>query len=209
VELKRRGVMLVLSSPSGAGKTTLSRLLLDGDADLHLSVSVTTRSPRPGETEGVHYHFVDRERFAALRDGEELLEWAEIFGNLYGTPKAEVNRRLASGEDILFDIDWQGAAQLRAQAPEDLVSAFILPPSQPVLAHRLRSRGADSEEVIRRRLTGAAEEIRQWKAYDYVIINDDLNASHQALRAILAAERLKRSRRSGLNDFIQGLLADF
>lgn len=198
--------MLILSSPSGAGKTTLGRLLIEGDAGLHLSVSVTTRLPRLGETNGKDYFFIDRTRFAALRETGRLLEWAEVFGNFYGTPRVHVAAMLAAGKDILFDIDWQGARSLREAAPGDVVSVFILPPSRAALAERLHKRASDSEETVRRRLAGAAEEIRHWEAYDYVIVNEDLEASLEGLRAILAAERLRRTRRTGLGGFVAGLL---
>jgi guanylate kinase len=200
--------MLVLSAPSGAGKTTLGGLLREDDPGLRLSVSVTTRLPRPGEIDGKDYHFVDQARFEALRDAGELLEWAQVFGGSYGTPRAQTAETLGAGADILFDIDWQGAKQLREKAREDVVSVFILPPSRATLETRLRGRAADSEDVVQRRLAGAADEIRQWRAYDYVIVNDDLEVSLAALRAILAAERLKRARQTGLTGFVDGLLAE-
>jgi guanylate kinase len=206
--MERRGFMLVLSAPSGAGKTTLGRLLREDDPGLRLSVSVTTRAPRPGEIDGKDYHFVDQARFEALRAAGELLEWAQVFGGSYGTPRAQTAETLGAGADILFDIDWQGARQLREKACEDVVSVFILPPSRATLEARLRGRAADSEEVVQRRLAGAANEIRQWRAYDYVIVNDDLEASLAELRAILAAERLKRARQTGLTGFVDGLLSE-
>jgi guanylate kinase len=204
----RRGLMMVLSSPSGAGKTTLSRMLLEQDAELSLSVSMTTRPPRPGEVDGRDYWFADRARFEALRDAGEFLEWAQVFSNFYGTPRAPVADMLALGRDVLFDIDWQGARQLREQAPQDVVSVFILPPSRAEQEARLRRRATDSDEVIRRRLEGAAAEIRQWANYEYVIVNEDLDVSFGALRAILAAERLKRTRQTGLEALVRLLLGE-
>ena len=201
----RRGMMLVLSSPSGAGKTTLARKLLSSEAGLEMSVSVTTRPMRPGEVEGKDYIFVSLEAFTTMRDRGDLLEWALVFENRYGTPKAPVERALEKGRDILFDIDWQGAEKLTKTAEEDLVSVFILPPSAEALESRLKDRAQDSAEVVKRRMAGASNEIQQWNDYDYVIINTDVEASLRELRAILAAERLKKTRRTGLDDFVRGI----
>ncbi|HLH91855.1 MAG TPA: guanylate kinase [Xanthobacteraceae bacterium] len=199
--------MLVLSSPSGAGKTTLSRLLLD-DPAVDLSISVTTRPRRPGEEDGVHYHFIDRARFDAMVNNGELLEWAEVHSNRYGTPRAPVERALAAGRDVLFDIDWQGTQQVREKARSDLVSVFVLPPSAEELGRRLHTRAQDSEEVIRARMAKAADEMSHWPEYDYVIVNRDLDHAFAEVRAILAAERLKRERQTGLSAFVRGLQAD-
>ncbi len=204
----RRGLMLVLSSPSGAGKSTLSRHLLANDPGIDMSVSVTTRKPRPGEVDGREYFFISSDEFERMRTSNELLEFATVFGNSYGTPKAPVEKALASGRDILFDIDWQGTQQLMDSAGEDLVRVFILPPSAKELAARLHRRAEDSEEVIRGRMAEAASEISHWAEYDYVFINDDLALSHQAIANILAAERLKRSRQIGLVDFVRDLQND-
>jgi guanylate kinase len=207
-EVARRGLMLVLSSPSGAGKTTLSRLLLDRDSSIELSVSVTTRRPRSGEINGHDYHFVDDVRFDAMVERGELLEWAEVFGNRYGTPRAPVARALAAGHDVLFDIDWQGTQQLRESGRDDLVSIFVLPPSVHDLEMRLRSRAQDSEDVIRSRMAKAASEMSHWAEYDYVVVNRDVFRAYEDVRAILAAERLKRERQTGLEAFVQGLQGD-
>jgi guanylate kinase len=206
--LPRRGMMLVLSSPSGAGKTTLSRMLLGADQGVALSISVTTRPLRPGEIDGRHYHFIERARFEALVRNGELLEWAEVFGNGYGTPRAPVEAALAEGRDVLFDVDWQGTQQLRAKAPRDLVSIFVLPPSTAELERRLRSRAQDPDDVIHARMSKAADEMSHWPEYDYIIINRELDQAFMDVRAILAAERLKRDRRQGLSDFVRGLQAE-
>ena len=203
--ISRRGLMLVLSSPSGAGKTTLSRLLLDKDAAIDLSISVTTRQRRPGEVNGRDYHFIDAEKFRAMKKDGELLEWAEVFGNFYGTPRAPVERTLSRGKDVLFDIDWQGANQLRRKVRDDLVTVFVLPPSAPELHRRLRTRAQDSEAVIRRRMAEAGKEISHWGEYDYVIVNYDVQDALASLRAILAVERMKRSRQVGLEGFVRKL----
>jgi guanylate kinase len=197
--------MFVLSSPSGAGKTTLSRRLMQADGRLHLSVSVTTRPPRPSEQHGVDYHFVDVPRFEAMRSAGELLEWAHVFGNLYGTPRAAVMAELARGNDVLFDIDWQGTQQLRSSARSDLVSVFILPPSAAALEARLVARAQDSSDVVRDRMARAGEEMSHWAEYDYVILNNDLDESLAALQCILAAERLRRDRQTGLTEFVADL----
>jgi guanylate kinase len=203
----RRGLMLVLSSPSGAGKTTLSRELLANDSGVALSISVTTRPQRPGEVEGHDYHFIDKKRFDALVANRELLEWAEVFGHCYGTPRVPVETALAAGRDVLFDIDWQGTQQLREKVPGDLVSVFVLPPSIPELERRLRSRAQDRDDVIHARMAKAADEMSHWAEYDYVVINHDLERAFAAVRAILAAERLKRERQTGLSSFVRGLQA--
>lgn len=204
----RRGLMLVLSSPSGAGKTTLSRRLLDADPGVELSVSVTTRLPRRGEIDGKDYWFIDRARYDAMvRDGE-LLEWAEVFGQRYGTPRGPVEKALTSGRDVLFDIDWQGTQQLRAAARSDLVSVFVLPPSIAELERRLRSRAQDADDVIHARMSKAADEMSHWAEYDYVVINHEVAQAFADVRAILAAERLKRERQTGLNEFVRSLRAE-
>jgi guanylate kinase len=197
--------MLVLSSPSGAGKTTLSRMLLTEERSITLSISVTTRPRRPGEVHGRHYHFIDRARFDELRKSDKLLEYAEVFGNLYGTPRKPVEKALRQGRDVLFDVDWQGTKQLRKRAPKDLVSVFILPPSSGELARRLHTRAQDNRKVIRARMAKAAGEMSHWRDYDYVIVNRDRDRALGELRAILAAERLKRGRQTGLLAFVRSL----
>jgi guanylate kinase len=204
----RRGLMLVLSSPSGAGKTTLTRLLRDEEPSLTLSISVTTRQRRPSEVDGVHYRFISVEHFLEMRDRGELLEWAEVHGNYYGSPRKPIEASLTSGSDILFDIDYQGAQQVRGNAPGDVVSVFILPPSIPELRQRLQRRAEDSKEVIALRLEAAKIEIERWRDYDYVLVNDDLGRTFARLRAILSAERLRRDRQTGLPDFVGRLMAD-
>lgn len=201
----RRGLMLVLSSPSGAGKTTLSQLLLERDKTIDLSVSVTTRARRASEVGGKHYHFIGRDRFKAMVKNKEFLEWAEVFGNHYGTPRAPVERALGAGKDVLFDIDWQGANQLKRKVGKDLVTVFVLPPSAPELHRRLRRRAQDSEPVIRRRMAEAGKEMSHWDEYDYVIVNYDLERAFAELRTILAAERLKRARQVGLTAFVKSI----
>ena len=203
----RRGLMLVLSSPSGAGKTTLSRKLLDEDKGVALSISVTTRKMRPGEKDGRDYRFIDRRQFDAMVDKDELLEWAEVFGNYYGTPAKPVLESLAVGRDVLFDIDWQGTQQLRDKARGDLVSVFVLPPSIPELERRLRERAQDDYEIINRRMAKAADEMSHWAEYDYVVINREIDQAFGDVRAILSAERLKRERQPSLYDFVRGLQA--
>jgi guanylate kinase len=197
--------MLVLSSPSGAGKTTLSRYLLERERNVELSISVTTRPRRPGEVSGRHYHFIDAPRFNAMAKSGELLEWAEVFGYRYGTPRAPVERALAAGRDVLFDIDWQGANKLRRKVGSDLVTVFVLPPSVPELGRRLRRRAQDSDPVIRRRMAEAGHEMSHWDEYDYVIVNYDVEQALAEVRAILAAERLKRGRQTGLSVFVREL----
>ena len=197
--------MLVLSSPSGAGKSTISRALLNRDPDISMSVSVTTRPIRPGETDGEDYIFVDQEKFEQMTAAAEFLEYATVFENSYGTPKGPVEEILKQGRDVLFDVDWQGTQQLAEDAREDLVSVFILPPSVDELEKRLRNRAQDSEEVVRKRMARAASEMSHWAEYDYVIVNEDVEVSVARLEAILVAERLKRDRQAGLGDFIRGM----
>jgi guanylate kinase len=204
--IRRRGLMLVLSSPSGAGKSTIARNLLESDPALELSVSVTTRPRRPSEIDGVHYHFVSQRDFDRLRDTDALLEWAEVHGNCYGTPREAAEQAMSEGRDMLFDIDWQGANQLVEKMPTDIVSIFILPPSMEELKSRLQRRAEDSAETIEKRLANAREEIGHWQEYDYVVVNDDLDRAYGAVRAIVTAERLRRNRRPGLFDFVNGLL---
>lgn len=190
----RRGLMLVLSSPSGAGKSTLSRLLLENVPNLSLSISVTTRTRRASEVDGVHYHFVDRQRFEAMRLAGELLEWAEVHGNFYATPAAPVEQALTEGRDVLFDIDWQGTQQLKQAKPRDVAGIFVLPPSMAELRARLERRAEDQSDVIARRLDNARDEITHWTEYDYVLVNRDLNETYEAARLILEAERGRRER---------------
>ena len=201
----RRGLLLVLSSPSGAGKTTLSRHLLPGDDNLDLSISVTTRPKRPGEIDGADYHFIDQAAFDTMVAGDELLEHATVFGYRYGTPRAPVEAALEAGQDILFDIDWQGTQQLAEKASKDLVRIFILPPSTEELERRLRRRAQDPEEVVQGRMAKAADEMSHWAEYDYIIVNQDVAQSLAQVEAILSAERLKRERRVGLHDFVESL----
>ncbi|KIZ47566.1 MULTISPECIES: guanylate kinase [Rhodopseudomonas] len=203
--LERRGLMFVLSSPSGAGKTTLSRLLIARMSGLKMSVSATTRTKRPGEEEGRDYYFVDHPRFKAMTDNGELLEWANVFDNCYGTPRAPVEAALAAGEDVLFDIDWQGTQQLREKARDDVVSVFILPPSAADLEKRLHTRAQDSDEVIRGRMSRASHEMSHFAEYDYIVINHDLDEAFAEVQSILKAERLKRERRTGLTAFVREL----
>jgi guanylate kinase len=205
----RRGLMFVLSSPSGAGKTTLSRRLLAEDPGIMLSVSATTRPPRQGETEGVDYYFVSPDRFAAMVANDELLEWAVVFGNRYGTPRAPVEAALRAGRDVLFDIDWQGTQQLQqTDAASDLVRVFILPPDLAELERRLTSRATDHADVIAGRMARARDEINHWGEYDYILINDDADTCLGEIRAILAAERLRRKRQLGLASFVRAMLGD-
>lgn len=205
--LPRRGLMLVLSSPSGAGKTTISRALLDGDDALELSVSATTRAPREGEVDGVHYHFISDERFRTLIDEDGLLEWANVFNNAYGTPRAAIEKALSEGRDVLFDIDWQGTQQLRQKMPKDLVSVFVLPPSLAALETRLKSRQqltGETDEQVAYRLSKAPAEVSHWAEYDFIIVNSDIEQSVAQVRAILTAERLRRERLRG----IEGIVTD-
>lgn len=206
--VSRRGLMLVLSSPSGAGKSTISREILANDTELVMSVSATTRPPRPGEVEGQHYYFVEIPQFETMVANDQFLEYAKVFDNYYGTPRPPVEAALASGKDVLFDVDWQGTQQLAQAARFDLVSIFILPPSIPELESRLRKRAQDPDDVIQRRMKKAADEISHWREYDYIIINDDLERSIGDVKSILRAERLKRDRRTGLVPFVKGLRGD-
>ncbi|OJU05212.1 MAG: guanylate kinase [Rhizobiales bacterium 65-79] len=206
--IRRRGVMLVLSSPSGAGKSTIARNLLESDPSLELSVSVTTRPRRGSEIDGVHYHFVSQREFEGLRHSDALLEWAEVHGNFYGTPREPAEAAMAAGRDMLFDIDWQGAVQLSEKMRADIVSIFILPPSMRELKSRLKRRAEDSDATIETRLKNARLEIEHWREYDYVVVNEDLDRAFAAVRAIATAERLRRDRRPGLYDFVSGLLEE-
>jgi guanylate kinase len=206
--ITRRGVMLVLSSPSGAGKTTLSRKLLASDPGITLSISVTTRLPRVDEIDGRDYHFIDATRFEAMRRGGELLEWATVFDNCYGTPRVPVEEAIAGGRDVLFDIDWQGTQQLREKARSDLVSVFVLPPSGKELERRLHNRAQDSDNVIAGRMAKAVDELSHWAEYDYVIVNRDLDRAFAEVQAILAAERVRRERQTGLSAFVRGLQSE-
>ncbi len=203
--VERRGLMFVLSSPSGAGKTTLSRLLIDRVPGLKMSVSATTRPMRPGEVDGRDYWFVDPSRFESMVRQDELLEWANVFDHRYGTPRAPVEAALSAGQDMLFDIDWQGTQQLREKAGEDVVSVFILPPSAADLEQRLHSRAQDSDEVIRGRMSRASHEMSHWAEYDYIVINHDIDAAFAEVQSVLKAERLKRKRRTGLTTFVRQL----
>src|SRR5246127_1465760 len=203
--VERRGLMFVLSSPSGAGKTTLSRLLIEQMPGLKMSVSATTRPMRPGEVEGRDYHFIDKAAFDLMSKRDELLESAIVFDNCYGTPRAPVDAALAAGEDVLFDIDWQGTQQLREKARDDVVSVFILPPSAPDLEKRLHSRAPDSAEGIRSRMRRASHEMSHWAEYDYIVINHDVDEAFAEVQSILKAERLKRERRTGLTNFVREL----
>jgi guanylate kinase len=198
--------MFILSSPSGAGKTTLAKMLLAKDSQITLSISVTTRPPRPGEIDGVHYYFVTPERFEAMIKADEFYEWAEVFGHRYGTPKGMIREGLERGQDFLFDIDWQGTQQLYQKDQKDVVRVFILPPSIEELHRRLKARGTDSPEVIAARMERARAEISHWDGYDYVLINDDLNACFAQICTILEAERLKRARQTGLIPFVRELM---
>ena len=201
----RRGLMFVLSSPSGAGKTTLSRMLMQKAGNLQMSVSATTRPMRPGEVEGRDYYFVDQKRFDQMVANGDLLEWAPVFGKSYGTPRAPVETALAQGRDVLFDIDWQGTQQLREKAGPDVVSVFILPPSAADLEKRLHTRAQDSEEVIRGRMDRASHEMSHWAEYDYIVVNQDVDEAFAEVQSILKAERLKRARRVGLTEFVRDL----
>jgi guanylate kinase len=208
-KVERRGLVLILSSPSGAGKTTLTRhLKSESDLDLKVSVSVTTRAKRPSEVSGHDYEFIDVETFLGLRDRGELLEWAEVHGNYYGTPRRPVEKALGAGDDMIFDIDYQGTRQVREKIKDDVVTVFILPPSMAELRARLVRRAEDSRETIDRRLANSLTEIERWVEYDYVLINDDLDRSFNSLKSILAAERLKRERVVGLDRFVARLLAE-
>ncbi|MEP2829516.1 guanylate kinase [Parvibaculum sp.] len=205
IDIHRRGLMLVLSSPSGAGKTTLSRRLLESDAEIEMSVSATTRKPRPGEQEGRDYFFLSTEDFGIMRNRGEFLEHAKVFGNYYGTPKAPVEDALSRGQDVLFDIDWQGTQQLDETAQEDIVKVFILPPSVHDLEKRLKARAQDPAEVVAERMAKASDEISHYQEYEYIIINEDMDKAFAELQAILKAERLRRRRLTGLSNFVKQL----
>ncbi|MBB5703395.1 guanylate kinase [Ochrobactrum daejeonense] len=207
--IARRGLMVVISSPSGAGKSTIARQLLnDPEMKLSLSISVTTRERRPSEINGVHYHFITKREFERLRDNDQLIEWAEVHGNFYGTLRETAEEALADGQDMLFDIDWQGAEQLQAKMPADVVSIFILPPTMHELQNRLNRRAEDTADVIETRLQNARFEIQKWVKYDYIVINEDLERSYSGIKGIIVAERLRRDRRPGLFDFVEGLLEE-
>ena len=204
--LKRRGLMVVLSSPSGAGKTTIAHRLLQEDMEIAMSISVTTRPIRPGESNGLDYRFTTRAEFEAMIERDEFLEWAEVFGHLYGTPKAQIRAGLKEGQDFLFDIDWQGTQQLYQRMETDVVRVFLLPPSIEALEERLRHRGTDSDEVIASRMDRARFEISHWDGYDYVVVNDDMEACFRQVHGILCSERLRRARQTGLVDFTRDLM---
>lgn len=204
--LARRGVLFVLSSPSGAGKSTIARKLMENDDQLSMSVSATTRPPRPGEVDGKDYHFVDVPTFKDMVGDGEFLEWAHVFGHRYGTPRAPVEASLEAGCDVLFDIDWQGAQQLYQEAGNDVVRVFVLPPSMIELERRLRARNTDSAEVIDARMERAASEIGHWDGYDYVLVNDDVERCYEQVHTILRAERLRRSRQTGLIGFVRRMV---
>lgn len=203
--IQRRGLMLVLSSPSGAGKTTLSRQLLENDPHIQLSVSCTTRQKRPGEKDGVDYRFVDTATFRGMIERKQFLEYAQVFGNYYGTPREPVETALSAGRDMLFDIDWQGTQQLEKSSANDLVRVFVLPPSNRELMRRLVTRAQDPSDVVAERMAKAADEMSHWAEYDYVVVNRDIATSLTSLKAILTAERLKRTRQVGLSEFVKGL----
>jgi guanylate kinase len=204
----RRGLMLVLVSPSGAGKTTLSRRLVEEDGQIELSISWTTRPPRPGEVDTVHYCFVDKDKFRAHRAADGFLEWAEVHDHYYGSPRDAVMAALEAGRDVMFDVDWQGAQQLTASAPQDVVKVFILPPSMKELRRRLQTRAQDSAEVIKKRMTNAYGEISRAETFDYVLVNEDVDDAYQRLKMIIAAERMARARQPWLHGFVQGLLQE-
>lgn len=204
-DIARRGLLFILSSPSGAGKTTLARKLLERDTAIAMSVSVTTRPPRPTEQPGVDYIFTDHAGFERMRDGGELLEWARVFDNQYGTPRTPVLAAIEGGRDVLFDIDWQGAQQLSEKMPQDVVRVFVLPPSGAALESRLRGRAEDSDDVVSRRMAAASNELSHWPEYDYVVVNHDADQSADALLSILTAERLRRSRQLGLTAFVRDM----
>lgn len=207
--MNRTGLMVILSSPSGAGKSTLARRLMEWDPTLRFSVSATTRAPRPGEIDGVHYYFTSPEDFRRMVDDDQMLEHAEVFGNLYGSPRAPVEAAMREGRDTLFDVDWQGGQQIRASAlGGHVVSIFVLPPSLPELERRLRARGQDSDTVIAGRMLKSRSEISHWAEYDYVLVNDDLDETEARLRAILTAERLRRERQGGLGAFVKQLMTE-
>ena len=205
IAVLRRGLLFVMSSPSGAGKTTLSKMLLAADKDISLSISVTTRAPRPGEVDGQDYHFISKTRFEEMVARKELLEWAQVFGNLYGTPKTPVEKALREGRDVLFDIDWQGTQQLAQAMEDDLVRLFILPPDAETLRDRLINRKQDTATIVAKRMAEAPRELSHWAEYDYVIINNDMTAALGEVKAVLQAERLKRKRQVGLTEFVRAM----
>ena len=205
-KLHRRGLLFILSSPSGAGKTTLSRMLLAADSEIKLSVSATTRPPRPGEEDGVHYHFVSDAEFDRMVEEDDFYEWAHVFGHRYGTPKGAIRDGLKQGQDYLFDIDWQGTQQLKQKDDQDVVTVFVLPPSLPELRRRLESRAQDSADVIDARMERARAEISHWAEYDFVVINDDVNECFDRVREVLDAERMRRTRQTGLIPFVRELM---
>jgi guanylate kinase len=207
IRVQRRGLLLILSSPSGAGKSTLTKNLVDEDHTIQLSVSVTTRPRRHSEIGGRHYHFIEKDEFQEMRERGDLLEWAEVHGNFYGTPRRPVEQAIGHGQDMMFDIDWQGTNQICEKMRSDVVSVFILPPSMQELKARLERRAEDTPDVIARRLRNAREEIAKWESYDYVLVNDDLERTFADLKAILAAERMRRERQIGLGEFVQELLS--
>ena len=206
---KKKGVMLVLSSPSGAGKSSICKSLMSLDTNLSLSISTTTRKKRPNENSGEDYFFVSTEKFKEMLSNNHFLEHASVFDNYYGTDKSLVEKKINNGEDLIFDIDWQGAQQLREKMREDIVSIFILPPNKQELERRLKSRGQDSAKVVKKRMDGASAEITHWAEYDYVVINEDLNQSVKAVLVILKAERMKRTRQEGLVEFVRSITHDF
>jgi len=205
IEIARRGLLFIISSPSGAGKTTLSRRLLESDTHITSSVSVTTRAARPGEVDGQHYHFISKQRFDEMVEKKELLEWANVFGNFYGTPKAPVEKALSEGQDVLFDIDWQGTQRLSLALQDDLVRVFILPPDAETLRDRLIGRQQDAAAIIAKRMAEAPREISHWPEYDYIVINDDKDAAYNDLVSILKAERLRKRRQIGIPEFVREL----
>ena len=205
MKANRRGIMVVLSSPSGAGKTTLTRMLLNENPDMAMSVSATTRQPRPGEKDGEDYYFISKNKFTEMVDNEEFLEYAKVFDNFYGTPRAPVEQALGDGRDVVFDIDWQGAQQLTQAAADDLDKIFILPPNMVELEKRLRTRAQDSDEVIAKRMSRSENEISHWPEYDYVIVNEDVNIAMNELRTIVASERMRRRRQPWLGGFVKSL----
>lgn len=207
MKANRRGIMVVLSSPSGAGKTTLTRKLLIENPDMAMSVSATTRQPRPGETDGEDYYFISKNKFTDMVDADEFLEYAKVFDNFYGTPRAPVEQALGDGRDVVFDIDWQGAQQLTQAAADDLVKIFILPPNMVELEKRLRTRAQDSDEVIAKRMSKSENEISHWPEYDYVIVNEDVDIAMEELRKIMASERMRRRRQPWLGGFVKSLTA--
>jgi guanylate kinase len=207
--MQRRGLLIILSSPSGAGKSTLSKRLMAWDPTLKFSISATTRTPRPGEVDGRDYHFKSRSAFEAMVDGGQMLEHAEVFGNLYGSPRAPVEQAMNEGRDTLFDIDWQGGQQVTQAMGGDVVSVFILPPSIAELERRLRARGQDSDAVIRGRMAKSEAEISHWAEYQYVLINEDIDRAEAELKTIVQAERMRRDRQPGLSDFVRGLNREF